>query len=476
MANTPSTHKDRRAGSENNPALRTALRKVNIRLMPFIFLLYLVNYLDRTALGIAAPNGMNVELQLTATMFGLASGVFFVGYIILEVPSVIAAGKLGAKVWISRIAVTWGLVASLTAFVPSYEWLLVARFLLGVAEAGFAPTVLLYLTIWFSNRERPRAFAIYLLGIPISSVIAGPLASWLIAAGDGVLGLSGWRFMTLMTGIPAIILGIVALFYLTNRPSDASWLTDAEKHAIDQDIEEHTPAEARSQSGGMLSSLKSGRVWIMGMAYMCVVYGLYAIGFFLPSVVAGFAERFGTEFTVVENGFIIGIPYVFAALALIFWPRHAARSGDIGWHVFISAGVGAAGILIAAFGTNPWIVMVGVTLCATGVISAMPLVYSLPARILSSVAVGAGLALVNTIGNVGGFAGPFVTGWLRDLFGNDEVPFIVLAMLLLSAGIISVAVQSRTRSINITTENGELSDSKAGGLPQSNPKGDDTRQ
>lgn len=436
-------------------ARRSALRKVNTRLMPFIFLLYLVNYIDRTALGIAAPNGMNDELQMTATLFGLASGIFFVGYILLEVPSAMAAQKSGARIWIARIAVTWGIVASLTAFVPSYEWLIFARFMLGVAEAGFAPTVLLYLTIWFSNRERPKAFAIYLLGIPISSVVAGPLASWLINAGDGVFGLTGWRFMILMTGIPAVILGIVALFYLTDRPSQAAWLTDAEKAALTRDLEDNTAAEARGHGDGILSSLKSGRVWVMGLAYLCVVYSLYTIGFFLPSVVDGFAERFGTDFSVLENGFIIAVPYAFAAVALLLWPRHATRSGDIGWHVLISALVGATGIVVAAFGSDPWIVMLGVTLCAVGVISAMPLVYSLPARILSSVAVGAGLALVNTIGNVGGFAGPFVTGWLRDLFGSDEVPFVVVALLLVTAGVISVVVQSRTRSINQAMQTGD---------------------
>lgn len=441
-----STNRD--PDADHHAARRSALRKVNTRLMPFIFLLYLVNYIDRTALGIAAPNGMNEELQLTATLFGLASGIFFVGYILLEVPSAMAAQKSGARIWIARIAVSWGIVASLTAFVPSYEWLIFARFMLGVAEAGFAPTVLLYLTIWFSNRERPKAFAFYLMGIPISSVVAGPLASWLIHAGDGVFGLSGWRFMILMTGVPAIVLGIMALYYLVDRPSEAKWLTDTEKAALARDLEENTPAEARGHTGGILSSLRSARVWIMGLAYLCVVYSLYTIGFFLPSVVTGFAERFGTEFSVVENGFIIAVPYVFAAAALLLWPRHASKTGDIGWHVLISAVVGATGIVVAAFGGSPWIVMVGVTLCAVGVISAMPLVYSLPARILSSVAVGAGLALVNTIGNVGGFAGPFVTGWLRDLFGNDQVPFVIVALLLLTAGVISVLVQSRTRLIN----------------------------
>jgi len=439
--------------SPEKDALRArAVAKVHMRIMPLIFVLYLVNYMDRTALGIANANGMDTELGLTATMFGLASGIFFVGYILLEVPSSVLAQKLGARKWIARIAVSWGVVASLTAFVPSYEWLLVARFLLGVAEAGFAPTVLLYLTIWFSNRERPKAFSLYLLGIPFSSVLAGPIGTWLIEAGDGVMGLSGWRFMTLASGIPAILVGFVALVYLTDRPQDASWLTGDEKQAILDDIERETEPEVRVQHGGVLSSMRSLRTWVMGLAYFGLVYGLYAIGFFMPAVIDGFAERFGTTFSTVENGFLIAVPYVFATIALVLWPRHATKSGDIGWHVLIGTAVGAAGILLAAFGDSPWLVMIGVSACATGVISSMPLVYSLPARILSAVSVGAGLALVNSIGNVGGFAGPFVTGWLRDLSGSTEVPFVVLAGILLGAGVISVQVQRTTRSRNAKIE------------------------
>ncbi|WP_233159788.1 MFS transporter [Pseudonocardia sp. MH-G8] len=435
---------------------KRALAKVSARLMPFIFVMYLVNYLDRTALGIANVNGMSEELSLTATAFGLASGIFFIGYIILEVPSSVITQRIGARRWLARIAISWGIVASLTAFVPSFEWLLFARFMLGVAEAGFAPAILLYLTMWFSNSERPKAFSLYLLGIPISSVLAGPLASWLIVAGEGVFGLTGWRFMTLATGLPAIVLGVIAFFYLTDRPQDATWLTEPEKAAVLADIDAATPPEAREHHGGILSSLKSGRVWIMGFAYLGVVYGLYAIGFFAPSIISGFAEQFGTTFSTLQNGFLLAIPYAFAAAALILWPRHAAKKGEIGWHVLVSTIVGAAGILVAALIDNPWYIMIGVTLCAVGVISSMPLVYSLPARILPAATVGTGLALVNTIGNVGGFAGPYVTGWLTDLSGSTVVPFVVLACLLISAGIISVSVQTVTRR-----RNGEITTSSA---------------
>lgn len=436
------------AGTHPDADRRVVVRKVHLRIMPIIFALYLFNYIDRTALGIANVNGMEEELGLTATMFGFASGLFFVGYILLEVPSSVIAQRIGARRWIARIAISWGAVASLTAFVPNYEWLLIARVLLGIAEAGFAPTVLLYLTLWFSNRERPKAFSFYLLGIPLSSVVAGPLASWLTTAGDGALGLSGWRFMTLTSGLPAILVGLIAYVYLTDRPQEATWLTDSEKKAITDDIDDATEPEARTHHGGMLASLASGRVWIMGLAYMGVVYGLYAIGFFMPAVIDGFAEEFGTTFNTFENGCLIAVPYIFATLGLIFWPRHATRTGDLGWHVLIGTIVGGTGIVIAAFGNNPWIIMVGVSLCATGIISSMPLVYSLPARIMSSVTVGAGLALVNSIGNVGGFAGPFITGWLEDLSGSSRLPFVVLALILAGSGVISVAVQHQTRQRN----------------------------
>lgn len=427
---------------------RRVVRKVSVRLMPIIFLLYLVNYIDRTALGIANVNGMSEELSLTATMFGLASGIFFVGYILLEVPSAVIAQRLGARRWIARIAISWGVVASLTAFVPNFEWLVGARFLLGVAEAGFAPTVLLYLTIWYSNRERPKAFSIYLLGIPLSSVVAGPLATWLTQVGDGVFGLEGWRFMTLASGVPAVLLGVVVLFVLVDRPEQARWLSQEEQAVLEDDIAESSTADSDNHRGGMLSSMRSGKTWVLGVAYFGVVYGLYGIGFFLPSVIAGFEAANGEPLAPLQQGLLIAVPYAFAAIALILWPRDAARRNELGWHTLISTGVGATGILIAAFAQHPVLIMVGVTLCATGVISSMPLVYSLSARLLPAIAVGAGLALVNTIGNVGGFAGPFITGWLSDLFGNTQIAFVVLAGILVSAGVISVIVQ-RTSKVGV---------------------------
>jgi MFS family permease len=432
---------------------RAAVRKAFFRLGPLIFLLYLFNYMDRTALGIAMPNGMGADLELTATMFGLASGIFFAGYILLEVPSVIVAEKVGLNRWISRIAVSWGLVAMATAFVPNYEWLVGARFLLGVAEAGFAPCVLLLLTRWFSNRERPKAFALYMLGIPVSSVIGAPLATWLITATDGVFfDAAGWRAMLFIVGIPPVILGVLAYRFLSDHFKDVTWLTGQEKAELQADIEEGTSAEVRQTHGGLLSALKSPRLWVLSFVLFGVIYGLYAIGFFMPVMIAGFAKQFGTTFSPLENGMLVAIPYVFATIALILWPRSASKRGDNAWHVLIGMVVAASGILLAAFSTGPLMTMIGVTLCAVGIIGSISLVYAMPAAILSATAAGTGIAFANTVGNAGGFFGPYITGWLTDVSGSAVVPFVTLAVILLGAGIAGVLVQSHTARLNLSIE------------------------
>ena len=419
-------------------------RRVIWRILPFVFLMYLVNYVDRTALAFAAPNGMNEDLQLTATMFGFAAGIFFIGYILLEVPSNLLMQKYGARKWIARIMVSWGIIAALTAFVQNYELLLLARFLLGVAEAGFAPAIFLYLTFWFSNRNRVKAFSIFLLGIPMSSVITAPLATWLIGVGNATFGLEGWRFMIFTTGVPAIIIGVIAFFYLTDRPEQAKWLTPEQKDFLHNEIEAETDTSARHDTS-IKAALRNPKVWALAIAYMGIVYGLYGIGFFVPSIVDGFSKQFGTTFSPFQTSLLIAIPYAVAATCMVFWARHSAHTGDIGWHVLTTTTLGAIGILISAYVNNPFMIMVGVTLCALGVISSMPVLWGLPARILSGVGAAAGLAVVNTIGNFGGFAGPYLTGWLTDASGSYKLPFTLLAIFLILSGVISVLVQRSNR-------------------------------
>ena len=282
---------------------KTVFRKISVRILPIVFLMYLVNYLDRTALAVAGPNGLNDDLALTATMFGLVSGIFFIGYILLEIPSNMIMEKVGARIWLSRICISWGLVASLTAFMPDFWSLLVARFLLGVAEAGFAPAVFLYLTYWFPNSQRAKAYSIFLLGIPVSSAVINPFASWLIEFANEALTFTGWRFMLFVTGLPAIAIGILAIILLVDRPAKAKWLSASERDLVISEIRQETDPTATKHSTSR-HGLASPRVWALGMSYMGIVYALYAVGFFAPTIVTGFAERFGTSFSTTENGLI----------------------------------------------------------------------------------------------------------------------------------------------------------------------------
>jgi MFS family permease len=421
-----------------------ATRKIVWRLLPFIVLAYLVNYTDRAAVAFAAPAGMNDDLQMTATMFGLASGIFFIGYILLEVPSNLLMQKFGARKWLSRIMVSWGIVASLTAFVQTYEQLLIMRFLLGVAEAGFAPAIVLYLTYWFSNKNRVKAISIFLLGIPVSSVITAPVVTWLIAIGNSMSGVTGWRFMIFIVGLPAVVLGVVAFFYLTDRPSQAKWLTQAEKDSVLAEIDSETDVVAR-HNGSIKAALRNPMLWLVSIAYLCLAYGLYAVTFFVPGLVASFSTTFGTAFTPFQSSLIIAVPYAFAAVAMVLWARSSAKRRDVGWHVLMSSSLGAIGILIAAFSTNPLLIMIGVTFCTVGVISSFPVLWGLPTKILTGVGAAAGLALYNTVGNFGGFAGPFFTGWLKDLTGSNHAAFSVLAGFLFLSGLLAVYVQRRNR-------------------------------
>lgn len=419
---------------------KAVFRKISVRILPIVFMMYLVNYLDRTALAVAGPNGLNEDLALTATMFGLVSGIFFIGYILLEIPSNMIMEKVGARIWLSRICISWGIVASLTAFMPNFWSLLVARFLLGVAEAGFAPAVFLYLTYWFPQSQRAKAFSIFLLGIPVSSAIINPFASWLIEFANSDLAFTGWRFMLFITGFPAIAVGILAIAMLVDRPSKAKWLSKEERALVISEIENETDPSSTKDTTSR-KGLASVRVWALGIAYMGIVYALYAVGFFAPTIVTGFSERFGTTFSTTQNGLIVAIPYVIAAIAMVLWSRSSSRTGDAGWHVLVSTCIGATGILLAAFLDNPWFVMVGVTLCAVGVISSMPVVFTLPAKLLTGASAATGLALVNVLGNIGGFVGPFFTGWLRDISGSDYLPFAIIAVFLVLAGVIAAVVQ-----------------------------------
>ncbi|MCW2510031.1 MAG: ttuB [Modestobacter sp.] len=416
---------------------RRVVRKAARRLLPLLVLLYLVNYLDRVNVGFAALR-MNADLGLSSAAYGLGAGLFFIGYFFFEVPSNVVLHKVGARLWIARIMITWGLVASATAFVQGEVSFYVVRVLLGIAEAGFFPGVLLYLTYWFPRAERARIVALTFLAVPLASVIGSPLSTVLIQHGDGLLGFdAGWRFMFFVEGLPALALGVAVLFLLPSRPSSARWLTSSEATAL----EEHLAAEDAREVGSEVptrQALTDPRVLALSVVYFGIVFGLYVLAFFLPQVIAGFQEQFGTTFSLLQVGLVTAVPYAFAAVAMVLWARHSDRTGERALHVAVPAFVGAVAIAAALYMSSPLAVMVCVTVCAIGVYAAIPVFWQLPTRLLSGVGAAAGIALINSFGNLAGFAAPYLTGWLEDLTGSFRTGLWVVAVLMVAAGLIAL--------------------------------------
>ncbi|MEE1799534.1 MULTISPECIES: MFS transporter [unclassified Streptomyces] len=426
---------------------RSAIKKVSIRLVPFVALMFFVNYLDRTAVSFAEPNGMGEDLALTAAQFGFASGVFFIGYIILEVPSNMALHRFGARRWLARIMVTWGIVSLLFTWVQNSEQLYALRFLLGVAEAGFFPGAILFLSQWVPTRHRTKVLALFYLAQPLTTVFGAPLAGWLIGH-HGLFGLEGWRVMFLFVSIPAILLGVIAWFYLIDRPADAKWLTPAEKEWLTAELTAENAAKTGAdQSHGraaLKEAFRNGRVWILAMVYFGFIYGLYALAFFLPTIIEGFQESFGTSFSVMDKALITAVPYLPAAVVLFFWSRHATRHGTRTWHVAGPAVVGGISIPVALYMDSPAATIAVITVTACAIFAALPVFWSIPSRFLTGAAAAAGIALINTAGNIGGFAAGYVTGWLKDFSGSYTLSmFVVGGFMLLSAVLMVVLARRR---------------------------------
>ncbi|MET0673908.1 MAG: MFS transporter [Microbacterium pygmaeum] len=434
---------------------RSAIRKVSIRLVPFVALMFFINYLDRTAIGFAAPNGMNDDLALSAAQFGFASGVFFIGYILLEVPSNLALHRFGARRWLSRIMVSWGIVALLFTWVQNFEQLVVLRFLLGVAEAGFFPGAILFLSLWVPAQYRGRVLMLFYLAQPLTTVIGAPLAGFLIQQ-HGLFGLEGWRFMFLGVAIPAIIVGIIAWFYLKDKPSDAGWLTKPEQEWLtDALTAERTATEKKEKHVSVRFAFGSGRVWVLSFIYFGFIYGLYALAFFLPTIIEGFQEQLGVTFDFFQKGLITAIPYLPAAVAMYFWSRDASKRGLKTWHIAVPALVGAVSIPLALFAGSPAATIAVITVTAMAIFAALPNFWTLPTRFLTGVAAAAGVALINTVGNLAGFSAPYLTGLVHDWTGGYEVPMMIVGGFMLISAILMVLLARSNRVAPVEVEPAE---------------------
>ena len=404
------------------------MRKVARRLIPFLGLAYMLNYLDRTNIAFAKLT-MSADLGLTETMYGLASGLFFLGYVFFEVPSNLALHRFGARRWIARIMVSWGLVATLMAFVPNAGWLYTGRIVLGIAEAGFFPGIILYLTWWFPRADRARLVGLFMVFLPLSSAIGAPISGLILQEFHGWLGLEGWQVLFILEGVPTVLLGIAAWWYLTDRPMHAAWLTADEREWLHSTMEAEHKETAASGHHSLAASLRDVRVWALGGVYFGLGYALFALSFFLPTIVAGFASTFDTSFSVIQTGLIVAVPFAAGSVAMILWSKHSDRSGERIWHVAGPMLVAGISVPVALYMNSPFTTMAVITITAIGLFAAFPVFWYLPPTFLAGPGAAGGIALVNTIGAISGFIAPYATGWLVDLTGTARTGLWVTGIL-----------------------------------------------
>lgn len=409
--------------------------KVTWRLLPLLFLCYVASYLDRVNVGFAKLQ-MLQDLQFSETIYGLGAGIFFIGYFIFEVPSNVILHKVGARLWIARIMISWGIISGAMIFVTSPGMFYLMRFLLGVAEAGFFPGVILYLTYWYPSQRRGKITALFMTGIAISGVIGGPLSGWIMHTFPGVYGLSGWQWMFILEAIPSVVLGVIVIFYLKDRIRDAAWLSEDEKRLLESQIREEETGKPQVSMRQMFADVK---VWLSALIYFCFVMGLYGVSFWLPTIIKT------TGVTDPLNiGMLTAIPYAIAAIAMIMIGRSADQQRERRWHVALPAFLGCIGLLFSTFyDHNTLLAMASLTLAAVGILTTLPLFWSLPTAFLSGTAAAAGIALINSLGNLAGFVSPYVVGWLKDATQSTNSGMYVLSASLLLGGILTLAVPAR---------------------------------
>lgn len=418
---------------------KSAIRKISIRLVPFVALMFFINFLDRTAISFAGPNGMMQDLGLQVAQFGLASGIFFIGYILLEVPSNLALHRYGARRWLARIMVSWGIVSLLFTWVSNVEGLYILRLLLGVAEAGFFPGAIFFLSAWVPARHRSKILALFYLAQPLTVVFGAPLAAWFINQ-HGLFGLEGWRVMFLGVSIPAIVVGVIAWFYLIDKPNDAKWLTAQEKQWLNTELAREDAQKSSAANHSLRSVMSNGRVWVLCLIYFGFVYGLYALAFFLPTIIGGFQSQFNVTFGVMEKGLITGAPYLVAAIVMYFWSRDVTRRGCKTWHIALPALVGAISVPTALYMDTPFATMVVISLTASAIFAALPNFWTLPTQFLSGASAAAAVALINTLGNVAGFSAGYITGALHDVTHSYLAPMMVVGGFMLLSAILMLVL------------------------------------
>ena len=410
-------------------------RKVSWRLVPFLLLCYVVAYLDRVNVGFAKLQMLN-DLKFSETIYGLGAGIFFIGYFLFEVPSNVILHKVGARIWIARIMITWGLISAAMRFVTTPTMFYVLRFLLGIAEAGFFPGIILYLTYWYPANRRGRTTTFFMTAIALSGVIGGPLSGWAMQAFDGHNGWAGWQWMFLLEGIPSILVGLVVLAYLDDRIAHARWLSADEKALLQRNI---ASEDAHKEDPPIRTVMSSPRVWLMSAIYFCFVMGLYGVSFWLPTII----KQTGVK-GALDIGLLTAIPYGCAVVGMVLVAFSADRSGERRWHIAIPAVLGALGLVLSVqWHDSTALAMVALTLATIGILTTLPLFWSLPTAFLAGTGAAAGIALINSLGNLAGFLSPYAVGWLKDLTHSTDSGMYLLAACLVAGAALTLSVPAR---------------------------------
>jgi MFS family permease len=419
-------------------ALESAAAKVRRRLVPFLFLCYIFAYLDRINVGFAALQ-MNAALGFSAAVYGFGAGIFFLSYTAFEIPSNIILAKVGARRWIARIMITWGLVSAAMMFVGDAPTFYALRFLLGAAEAGFFPGIIYYLTRWVPARERARTIATFMTAVVTAGIVGGPISGALLTL-DGQGGLAGWQWMFLLEGLPAAAMGLVVLAVLKESPAEATWLEPDERAALQSALAAEASVETE-RAHGVREALRHPWLWVLALVYFVVPVALYAFGFFLPQILqAAFA---GTPFQI---GLLSAIPYLAGAVGMVVTSRHSDRTGERRWHVALGAAVAGAAFVGTALvqGLVPSLVLLSIAML--GLASMFGPFWTLATSFVHGVGAAAGIALINSVGNVGGFVGPYGIGYLRDVTGGFSVGLVAIGVVVIFGGALVLAVPDRSRS------------------------------
>lgn len=409
--------------SANAQEQQRVYAKVFWRIMPFLMLCYVIAYLDRVNVGFAKLQ-MSVDLGFSETVFGLGAGMFFLGYFLFEVPSNILMHKVGARVWIARIMITWGLLSACFMFVTTPTQFYVLRFMLGLAEAGFYPGIIMYLTYWYPSHRRAKVMAVFMSGIPIAGIFGNPLSGWIMDAFHGSTGMQGWQWMFVIEAIPAVLIGLATLAYLDNGIAKAAWLNPDEKKLLEDEIV--ADQKNKDSAHSFMDIVRDKRVWLMCLIYFCFVMGQYGLTLWMPTLVKATGVTGN-----LHIGLLSAIPFGCAIIAMNLIGRSADARRERRWHLIVPALMGAIGFIGAAlFADNTLISIIALSLAAAGVLTCAPLFWSLPTAFLSGAAAAVGIAAINSVGNLAGFVSPYLIGYLKDLTHSGATGMYMLASML----------------------------------------------